>query len=121
LKNEDDTKFRLIKCICLSLDLARTQNGSSSPSHITLQYSYPTVPPLPNLNDKRPQEQQHEPDLASSRIPQNSEIRDIENQSLDVFYPFFDPEMLGLFPSGEMPDLSQFESPLTFDYFELER
>lgn len=43
-----------------------------------------------------------------------------EQESLEVCRPFFDPTMLDLFPNGEMPDLSHFEtSLLNVDYFEL--
>lgn len=43
-----------------------------------------------------------------------------EQESLDVCRPFFDPTMLDLFPNGEMPDLSHFEtSLLSLDYFGL--
>lgn len=44
-----------------------------------------------------------------------------EQNSLDVCHPFFNPTMLDLFPNGEMPDLSHFEtSLLSLNYFDLE-
>ncbi|KAK5061460.1 hypothetical protein LTR84_008003 [Exophiala bonariae] len=44
-----------------------------------------------------------------------------QQESLDVCRPFFDPTMLDLFPDGEMPDLSHFETSLSsLDYFELD-
>lgn len=44
----------------------------------------------------------------------------IDPQPFDLCRPFFDPTMLDLFPSGEMPDLSQFDMSLrNLDYFQL--
>jgi hypothetical protein len=40
---------------------------------------------------------------------------------VDIFQPLLDPEMLDLFPDGELPDFSAFDtSPLNLDHFDLE-
>lgn len=45
----------------------------------------------------------------------------IPNQTIDIFHPLLDPQMLDLFPDGDVPDLSQFDtSPFNLDYFDLE-
>jgi hypothetical protein len=45
----------------------------------------------------------------------------VDSRPLDIFYPFFDPQMIGLFPNGEMPEISPFEiSPLELNYPEIE-
>jgi hypothetical protein len=61
-----------------------------------------------------------QPNLPSPVAPHQPEIS-VQSQAVDILYPFFDPEMLNLFPNGEMPDLAQFEtSPISLDYFEIE-
>jgi hypothetical protein len=43
-----------------------------------------------------------------------------EGQNLDLFHPLFDPEMLELFPDGELPDLSLLETtPMNLDYLDM--
>lgn len=43
-----------------------------------------------------------------------------ELQYLDVFHPLFDPQMLELFPDGELPDLALLEtSSLNLDYLDI--
>lgn len=44
-----------------------------------------------------------------------------ESPTLDVFNSVLDPEMLNLFPSGEIPDLAGFDTNLlSLDYLEME-
>ncbi|MCJ1471554.1 hypothetical protein MMC13_000194 [Lambiella insularis] len=43
-----------------------------------------------------------------------------ESQNLDLFHPLFDPEMLELFPNGDLPDLALLDtSPLSLDYLDM--
>ena len=52
---------------------------------------------------------------------QQPDAPELEYQTLDVFQPFSDPAMLDLFPKGDIPDLSEFDTNLLdVDYFELE-
>lgn len=45
----------------------------------------------------------------------------VDNHSLDLFQPLLDPDMLDLFPSGELPDMSAFESGVwDLDHFEID-
>ncbi|KAK6371287.1 hypothetical protein LTS17_009018 [Exophiala oligosperma] len=45
----------------------------------------------------------------------------VPNHTIDIFHPLLDPQMLDLFPDGDVPDLSQFDtSPFNLDYFDLE-
>lgn len=56
--------------------------------------------------------------MSSSHLREPDQYND---QTLDVYQPFFDPAMLDLFPNGDIPDLSDFDhSPLDLDYFEFE-
>lgn len=42
-----------------------------------------------------------------------------QNQTLDIFHPLLDPEMLELFPNGELPDPSIWETgTLNLDYLD---
>lgn len=44
-----------------------------------------------------------------------------EGPTLDIFNSFLDPEMLNLFPNGEIPDLAGFDTNLlSLDYLEME-
>jgi hypothetical protein len=67
------------------------------------------------------QQQQQQNDLLYSLAPYDYNQPVPEGPSLDVARPFFDPTMLDLFPNGEMPDLSHFETSLSsLDYYELD-
>lgn len=49
----------------------------------------------------------------------NQQFDDITTATFEVFQPLFDPEMLGLFPNGELPDLAHDEmSDLNLDYLD---
>jgi hypothetical protein len=98
------------------------QSNSQSPANSTYPYSYTPV------QAQRTQEEQYhheEPHQHQTNLPSPASLHQpdlsIESQTLHSFNPFFDPEMLGLLPNGDIPDLSQFESnPLNLDYFEIE-
>jgi hypothetical protein len=77
--------------------------------------------PLHFAQDQRQEDQLQHADRLYSLAPNEFTEHGSEQQSLDVCRPFFDPTMLDLFPNGEMPDLSHFEtSLLSLDYFELD-
>lgn len=64
---------------------------------------------------------QYLPDTPNVFSSQHQDPPELEYQTLDVFQPFSDPAMLDLFPKGDIPDLSEFDTnPLDLDYFELE-
>lgn len=107
------------------------------PGQTSYAYSYPTVQLTPyqgapyqqedqhqqeqHRHDQHRQEQQHRSTLSTSFAPQRSVPPAVESQILRGFNPFFDPEMLDVFPNGEIPDLSQYDtSPFSPDYFEIE-
>lgn len=53
--------------------------------------------------------------------PSQPMMVDSLNHTLDIFQPLLDPEMLDLFPNGELPDLSAFDtSSLNLDHFEFD-
>lgn len=53
--------------------------------------------------------------------PPQQMVVDNLNHTLDIFQPLLDPEMLDLFPNGELPDLSAFDtSTLNLDHFDFE-
>jgi hypothetical protein len=70
------------------------------------------------------QQQQYQTLLTDLQPPISSgdlNFSAIESPTLDIFNPFFDPEMFRIFPYGDIPDLSQFETnPLIPDYFATE-
>jgi hypothetical protein len=57
-----------------------------------------------------------QPETAPQQI-----MMDSFSQTLDIFQPLLDPEMLDLFPNGELPDFSAFDtSSLNLDHFDFE-
>jgi hypothetical protein len=43
------------------------------------------------------------------------------NQTMDIFQPLLDPDVMDLFPNGELPELSAFDScALNLDHFDFE-
>lgn len=83
--------------------------------------AYQQTAALHFAQDQRQEDQLQQADRLYSLAPNEFTENGSEQQSLDVCRPFFDPTMLDLFPNGEMPDLSHFEtSLLSLDYFELD-
>ena len=91
-----------------------TDQNTSTDSFLSMQ-RYPTETQRA-LHDKQ--------QYPTTQIQPSSSSRtasEIQNPTLDIFQPFFDPAMLDLFPNGDIPDLSRFEvNPLSLDYFELD-
>jgi hypothetical protein len=98
-----------------------------------METTYPcyslTLPSSPSEDAQQQQErdeqyqlrQEQQMETMSPSVPQPTVIPAMDAQPLDVFYPFFDPQMIGLFPNGEMPDLSPFETNTSgLNYFEIE-
>ncbi|KAF2428304.1 hypothetical protein EJ08DRAFT_671462 [Tothia fuscella] len=95
----------------------------------TYSSNSPTSPHSPG-RDAQQQKEQYAPQLLqqqqrvetmSPSIPALPEIPAMYAQSLNMFYPFFDPQLIGLFPDGEMPDFSPFETNSSgLNYFEIE-
>ncbi len=95
---------------------SRLQNPSRPSSSLSQQTAH-----LQFTQEQCQQELQPQAELLYALAPHEVNQLGTEQRSLDVCRPFFDPAMLDLFPDGEMPDLSQFETiPLSLDYFELE-
>lgn len=55
-------------------------------------------------------------DVRPSSNFQEEPPREVEDQTFDIFQPFFDPAMLDLFPGGDFPDLATFEANLDADH-----
>ena len=69
---------------------------------------------------QRQPEQEPQAELLYASAPRDANQDATHQRSLDMCHPFFDPAMLDLFPDGEMPDLSQFDTDLLgLDYFDL--
>ncbi|KEF57342.1 uncharacterized protein A1O9_05259 [Exophiala aquamarina CBS 119918] len=69
------------------------------------------------------QYQEHPQNIFSALTSQLSDTFVAESNpfDIDIFQPILDPEMIELFPGGDLPDLSLFEtSPLNLDYFNIE-
>ena len=98
----------------------RLQNQSRTSSSLSQQIPEPTAH-LQFTEEQYQQERQPQAELSSASAPYGVNQFGNEQQSFDVCHPFFDPAMLDLFPDGEMPDLSQFETvPMNFYDLEFE-
>ncbi len=114
----------------LKIYLASTvQHDATSPEEGNpVEQVYPMVPLTPTsaIHFQSPTAQQLEHPLQTLRStfstrPHFDILSAIDNESLDIFQPLVDPDMLDLFPSGELPDMSVFESGAwNLDQFEME-
>lgn len=108
-------------------DLVAVDRDPQESSEIDVAGAYPREPaPLISQEEIQPQERVNLRQ-ESQRAPTSSQESHLEDQSrvetqvLDVFDPFFDPEMFNWFPYSEMVDFSPFDtSPLSLDYFDFE-
>jgi hypothetical protein len=105
---------------------ALSQSRLNDAVESTYPYYSLTLPPSPN-KDAPQQDDQHQlhpqqqMETMSPSVPLPLVIPVGDAQPLDVFYPFFDPQMISLFPNGEMSDLSHFDTnPSGLNYFEIE-
>ncbi|KAK5283854.1 hypothetical protein LTR07_008212 [Exophiala xenobiotica] len=91
----------------------------------------PTVPFTPDSEEqcllsqthqlqRQQQQQQDRVQTFTSTLPyQSPNILPAQDPTLDIFQPLLDPEMLDLFPNGELPDFSAFDAiPLDLDHFD---
>ena len=93
------------------------------PQQAACTLEQPTVSPSSQerLHRTSPSQHQYQIDQSTINSSQAPGLLSADTQTLDVFCPFFDPDLLALFPNGEIPDFSEFEtSPLSLDYFELD-
>ncbi|KAH8808017.1 hypothetical protein F5884DRAFT_857574 [Xylogone sp. PMI_703] len=92
-------------------------NHSQNICQSTHLCSHPPTPASYN------QEEQHRLDESSLPSPVDLPCQpeaSLDSRGLDILQPFFESEMLDLFPHGDLPDLGQFDlSPLNLDYFEI--
>jgi hypothetical protein len=110
------------------LDSTPSQHRSNNAFETISPYYSVTVPVSSDEEDYlQGHTQQHRPiqqqqlDSLSPLGPQSQDPLAVDSRPLDIFYPFFDPQMIGLFPNGEMPDISPFEtSSLGLNYPEIE-
>lgn len=104
----------------LHTDSTSSQNRLQNPVLPHFPASRQTAP-LQFAEDEHQEDQLQQADRLYPLAPNEFTEHGSEQQSLDVCRPFFDPTMLDLFPNGEMPDLSHFEtSLLSLDYFDFD-
>ncbi|KAH7011168.1 hypothetical protein EDB80DRAFT_711345 [Ilyonectria destructans] len=78
------------------------------------------LPPPPEQREPQQTSQEQLQQETLSLLPQLNFLTG-ESPTLDVFNSFLDPEMLNLFPNGEIPDLAGFDTNLlSLDYLEME-
>ncbi|KAH7148209.1 hypothetical protein EDB81DRAFT_791762 [Dactylonectria macrodidyma] len=78
---------------------------------------------LPSNGEQIQLAQLQEPHQDTSLLLPRRQVNDLNGQgsTLDIFSPFFDPEMANLFSDHEMPNFDQFDtSLLNFDYLEMD-
>ncbi|KIX03502.1 uncharacterized protein Z518_07055 [Rhinocladiella mackenziei CBS 650.93] len=107
------------------LDPPTVKSRSRPASRNHWSHSYTTIPSPPVCEEENPEgqlQQQPPHDLSATLRYQHTDLTLAENQTLDIFHPLLDPQMLELFPDGDLPDLSPFDtSPFNLDYFDFER
>lgn len=83
--------------------------------------SFLAMQPYPTETQRALHDNEQYPSTEIRPSSSSQTICEIENPTLDIFQPFFDPAMLDLFPKGDIPDLSRFDVGLSsLDYLELD-
>jgi len=77
--------------------------------------------PHPVETRRAVQDQQQYRSIQRQPASTSHALCEVENSTLDLFQPFFDPAMLDLFPNGDIPDLSRFDmGPSSLDCFDVD-
>lgn len=117
--DDDDSTWLMYSSLILeppptqirSPTLTQTTNATSPPPPIQTEYS----------QQKQQKQNQYQQELPTPQGTSSPDMQIDGNQTFNIFHPFFDPEMLSLFPNGEFPDISQFETtPMSLDYFDID-
>ena len=90
---EDNKRLTLPSYSCVGSTVGQNQ------LHNSVQLNGPAIPLSPQLDDRLT----------------------VENQTVDIFYPFFDPESVDLFANDSIPNLSPFDTwPFDLQSFDIE-
>ena len=107
----------------------RVSSLGTNPTQVApecLQYRPSRSIPVPSTKEQQQLElqleQQQQVQARSAGLASHQpDVLRMNHQNLDVFQTLIDPEMLKLYPNGELPDLSQFDtSPLSLEYFDID-